>query len=336
MSVAGRRIILGIVVCLEAGAIVILGVLLGKAVEKRNDRSRFAARLPADLYTQQIKSDTFPHYFEPEANATINDHPGWLGYEASYSINADTLNERDDYSVIKPPNTYRILVLGDSFTYGLFVNTYENYSELLEDSLNAGGCVGAPHYEVINLGVPAYDVGFAAERYKLRGAKYKPDLVIWYMNFFTFLIDADRKMELESEYLAKIPDNDRWRTMNGRETFYPGQLAWEQHAAEVPEDERIIRQEKYFRDFLASYDGKLLVVLNDARSWIPAAKGAVERAVLYRSNARMYLPEPLKPDAELLADGHPNVRGHQKIAADLYAYLQDHYGVAPAGLCPVQ
>lgn len=328
MNVALKRIILVSLVCLEVGVVVTLGVLLTKAVQKRGDSARYAIHLPLDVYYQQIKSDRFPHYFEPEANATINDQPDWLDYEASYSINADTFNERDDYKIIKPLDTFRILTLGDSFTYGLLVNTYENYSERLEDKLNGGSCAAKGRYEVINLGVPAYDVGFAAERFKLRGQKYNPDLVIWFMNFFTFLIDADRKMELETEYLAKIQDSDIWRKINGREIYYPGQLAWAQHVEEVPEEMRIMKQIAYFREFLDSYQGPLLIVVNDLPLWRPLAKNGLEQALLYRDNAGIYPMDPLKSEGELLADGHPNVAGHEKIAANIHAYLQNHYNIA--------
>ncbi|MBI5019471.1 SGNH/GDSL hydrolase family protein [Candidatus Gottesmanbacteria bacterium] len=332
MSVAIKRIILGIVVLAEAGAVLVLGILLLQALQKKNNSMRYAARLPRHLYSTRITSDRFPHYFEPEINAIINDQPDWLDYEASYSINADSFNERDDYSVTKAPGTFRIITLGDSFTYGLLVNTYENYSERLEDKLNDGRCPET-HYDVINLGVPAYDVGFAAERFKLRGQKYNPDLVIWFMNFFTFLIDADRKMELETEYLAKIQDSDLWQKINGRETYYPGQLAWIQHVGEVPEEMRIMKQVAYFREFLDSYQGPLLIVVNDVSLWRPLAKNSLEQALLYRDNAGIYPMDPLKSEGELLADGHPSVAGHKKIAENIYTYLYSHQLDAGKGVC---
>lgn len=41
-----------------------------------------------------------------------------------------------EYTIEKPQNTYRIIVLGDSFTFGLGVELNETYPKLLEESIN--------------------------------------------------------------------------------------------------------------------------------------------------------------------------------------------------------
>ena len=312
----------------EISAIIVLCVLLYRHIYKSRT-SRYIIHLQQDHYHPVLKSLRFPHYFEPKPNELINDHPAWLGYNVSYSINADSLNERSEYSIQRSPNTYRIVTLGDSFTYGLLVNTYENYSERLEDMLNADTCDSAGLYEVINLGVPAYDVGYAAERYELRGRKYDPDLLIWFMNPFTMDIDADRKIDLENAYLKKIPFEKHWQTLNGKIEYYPGYLAWAQYMQEEKPNERVAKQRGYLQDFLASYRGKLLIVINNWSVWSPVAKQALLESVLYKENIQLqYLDPQLRPSIELLADGHPSVKGHERIASDIRTYLMDH-GLLP-------
>ena len=318
MNSTMKRMALGFLVVLEICTIIILCVLVIRQLQKQAKAVKYAVRLPADTYFSQVKSDRFPNFYEPIAGKIINDHPDWLGYNVSYSINADALNERIDYPVIKPANTFRIMSLGDSFTYGLFVNTYENYTERLEDYL---GSRCSERFEVINLGVPAYDVGYSAERFRLRGQKYMPDLVIWFMNPFTFLIDADRKMELENEYLNKIPTKDHWQVINGRQEYYPGMLAWKQQASEVPSQMRVVQQGTYFREFLASYHGALVVIAHDWSGWQASAKQTLQEALLYRENALVYEMDFLQPGNELLIDGHPNVKGHERIATNILSYL---------------
>jgi lysophospholipase L1-like esterase len=105
--------------------------------------------------------------------------------QAKYTINKDTLNERYDYSVKKQPGVFRIMTIGDSFTYGLYTNTDRNWTELLEDKLNADlRCQKSRKVEVINLAVNGYDITYTVERFLKRGIKYNPDLVIWPIRSF--------------------------------------------------------------------------------------------------------------------------------------------------------
>lgn len=63
-----------------------------------------------------------------------------------------------DITVQKPPGTYRILMLGDSFTMGKGVEDEETFSVLLERALRkkAAGCEGSRTIEVLNGGVDSY------------------------------------------------------------------------------------------------------------------------------------------------------------------------------------
>lgn len=54
------------------------------------------------------------------------------------------------YTLQKPPNTFRIVVLGDSFTFGMGVKKEETFSYRLESLLNSKS--GKTRFEVINLG----------------------------------------------------------------------------------------------------------------------------------------------------------------------------------------
>ena len=122
----------------------------------------------------------FKYFFEPVPN-TVEDSPKWIKWaKARYIINADSLNERFNYSVNRAPNTFRIITIGDSYTFGLFVDTKYNWSEILEDLLNENlSCKNIKKIEVLNLGEFGYDIEYAIERYRIRGVKYDPDLVIW-------------------------------------------------------------------------------------------------------------------------------------------------------------
>jgi hypothetical protein len=76
----------------------------------------------------------------------------------------------------KTEDTWRILLLGDSFVWGV-VDYEKNFPYLLEKSLNALG--PDREIELINMGVPGYGPVESLEMWKSMGVKYEPDFVIY-------------------------------------------------------------------------------------------------------------------------------------------------------------
>lgn len=94
-----------------------------------------------------------------------------------------------EFSVEKPPGTFRILSLGDSRTFGWGVADADTYSrkleELIEDfqrknipptTANAPSRMG--RVEVINAGVNAWSYAQMAVYFREFGLRYQPDLVV--------------------------------------------------------------------------------------------------------------------------------------------------------------
>ena len=89
------------------------------------------------------------------------------------SINSRGLRDRE-YPYEKPSNTKRILVLGDSFTWGYGVGDQDIFTEDLERRLaEADG-----DWEVINAGVSGWGTDQEYLFLKTEGLKYSPDIVI--------------------------------------------------------------------------------------------------------------------------------------------------------------
>src|SRR4051812_27346886 len=66
------------------------------------------------------------------------------------------------YPLQKPPGTYRIIVVGDSVTYGMcnqntLIPLDQTFVKRMEAELNDAPRPGVEHVEVIDLGVPGYD-----------------------------------------------------------------------------------------------------------------------------------------------------------------------------------
>jgi len=101
------------------------------------------------------------HYEWGGIPVDINSH-GLRGPEISYE---------------KPPATFRILNLGDSVTMGWGVREEDTYGRRLESILNASGR-GGLRFQVINAGVPGWNLENAQAYLQEEGSKYQPDLVL--------------------------------------------------------------------------------------------------------------------------------------------------------------
>lgn len=125
-------------------------------------------------------------------------------YEFEYirvAINSQGLRD-DPVSLEKPRGAYRILGLGDSVTFGWQVGQEETYLGQLESMLNASD--PTRRYEVINAGMPGYNLGNELAYFKEYGVRYQPDLVIV---GFCALNDADgtRAVYVEDGNIAYVP-----------------------------------------------------------------------------------------------------------------------------------
>ena len=85
----------------------------------------------------------------------------------------------------KPPATYRIVVLGDSTTFGWGVHTEKAYPLLLEQSFNANPPSAQwKNYEVINTGIGNYNTAQEVASLKDKWLALDPDMILigWYIN----------------------------------------------------------------------------------------------------------------------------------------------------------
>jgi hypothetical protein len=75
----------------------------------------------------------------------------------------------------KPPGTFRVLILGDSYMEALQVDLEQTFARLLEQRLKVSA---ARRVEVINTGVAAYGTDNEFLFLRHEGYKYQPDLVL--------------------------------------------------------------------------------------------------------------------------------------------------------------
>jgi hypothetical protein len=99
-------------------------------------------------------------------------HAAWgLG-----NVATDEFGLRNEHPAEKPAGVYRILMLGDSVTFGYGVDQTQSFPAVLERLLNENN---QAKYQVINAGIPGYSIQDEGALLPALLARYKPDLVLW-------------------------------------------------------------------------------------------------------------------------------------------------------------
>jgi len=117
-----------------------------------------------------------PGFFLSDARRGQRLAAGYDGWFAGIPVHINSLELRDsrEYDLTKKPNTFRILVLGDSVTFGH--GSVHAYPELLEGRLKAW----RPEidWQVWNAAVPGYNTSQELAHLLEVGSRFQPDLVI--------------------------------------------------------------------------------------------------------------------------------------------------------------
>jgi hypothetical protein len=91
-------------------------------------------------------------------------------------VTTDEFGLRNEHSAEKPQGIYRILMLGDSVTFGFGVDQTQSFPAVLERLLNEKN---QAKYQIINAGVPGYSIQDEGALLPALLARYQPDLVLW-------------------------------------------------------------------------------------------------------------------------------------------------------------
>lgn len=271
--------------------VVIIGFLVLNILDEKKKEQR--VYIPEGGYKVVASPSGFLNFFFEPKPGIQTMRLDWLGkgfeYAVKHHINNDTLNQIDEVEEKKPENVIRIVTLGASYTFGANVNTQDTYPSQLQSILNRE-CSGVPRYEVINLGVFGYDLQYSVERFRVRGVKYDPDIVLWYLTPDNF----DLIKEINGEKVTKKPDEEELLRIQG----------W-----------HLRNLDNYFKKDLIfvsmpSFGWKYSRVLNSVKS-------VRLHTYVYRDSPDVVRMKDVFPDL------HPNEKGYYKIAYDLYKYLKD-------------
>lgn len=120
-------------------------------------------------------------FFGPQDSVRMSSNPKLI-YElkaGSGGINSDGFFDKER-SIPKPPETFRIAVLGDSVAFGAGVEQKNNFPSVLESLLNKlkPYVNTKTKFEVLNFSVYGYNTNNEIEVLKTKVGKYAPDMII--------------------------------------------------------------------------------------------------------------------------------------------------------------
>ena len=299
--------------------IFLLSLKITSILKEDYSRHKYITSINKNTLSFDSTISALKYFYEPVPNSIETWNPDWLGYEVKNTINEDSLNESKTFQINKPTKTYRIIALGDSYTYGLYVPTNSTYPKILEKQLNEQlHCPDIKEFEVLNLGVTAYDVAYTVERFLKRGIKYSPDLVIWLIHNWNLGRIRDYNIPLQKE-LEK----------QGIPVF---NSITKEHIADIA-DKKIEEQygEKYVIDFQQYAFERLFdkypstIIFFTYSSISLKNKQFLSDQTLKYKNVSFYsdLTNTGSIEQYHVPDGHPSKTGHVVIASEIFKHIKN-------------
>lgn len=158
-------------------ALVVVGVLLAAALLELALR---IVPVPAiEVHRRQSAQAATASFFDYDPELGWRGRPGaagrFAGFEFTSHVQLNARGFRDrDVPAVKPAGRFRVLLLGDSITWGHGVGQDERFSDHLERRLRAGGLA----VDVVNFGIGGYGTDQELLLYRREGRALCPDVTV--------------------------------------------------------------------------------------------------------------------------------------------------------------
>ncbi len=231
--------------------------------------------------------------------------------------------------VVKPADTFRIVLLGDSYAFGWGVEQDKIFAEVLEEKLNEE--VADPRsIEVLNFGVPGYSTFQQVSQFLEKGIAFEPDIVL------VFFINNDFGLPFFIKNYntpGKLLPSSQFKKMRQLQHDETQRKKTEEFLAAINANDNLQR----LADVLAAKNIPLIVSMNPRRG-----SGHDENQLpILREHPNLHyhpIKEPYKAyvaqhglkreELTLHGDPHPNARRHaiygRLLADELKPYVTDN------------
>lgn len=232
-------------------------------------------------------------------------------------------------------NAIRLLLLGDSVTFGWGVNQEEIFPEVLEKMLNQNSL---NKIEVINSGVGGYNIYQESQYFLTEGIYFNPDMVM--------LLFANNDFEIKSVINERNKSHNLiFNSISGVERLFKGTMLahlikfkWKYHwfpaqetVVSMPQGSHAVA--KYLRE-ISSVCNELripflvFVFQYDLNQYEKQIMNFVKRVGLENgfrvySTCEFFCNKEIKKLRNSMVDSHPNSNGHKLLADGIYSKIKD-------------
>jgi len=306
-----KKWVIGIIIIFQ---ILIILIIIHWLVIKRST-SQYIVSPIKDNLTKINQTTDLKHFYTLSPNTVNIDTDSWLPEQATQTITSQGFNERYVYATQTPNNTLRIITLGNSFTYGMYINTADNYPEKLEDDLNL--MCSQRKFEVINGGVIGYDATYAMKLYTSRMEVFKPKIVVWLINQGLGSIN-EIQIPINNECANNTaPEVYNKINLDGSVSHPCSELTNTSLKERMSLEEIIDYHNPVFKKMIRDTDTQwLLLTLRYEKSLIKEILQDLDEKFPHIHYAE--ISSDLSSHSEnVLPDSHPNKIGHEKIAKEI-------------------
>jgi lysophospholipase L1-like esterase/D-alanyl-lipoteichoic acid acyltransferase DltB (MBOAT superfamily) len=164
-------------------------------------------RLPSEWQLREVNVESdekkLPSgHYRPNVRRTLSDG-------TTLSTNRWGMRDRD-YTKEKPPEVYRLALLGDSLSFGYGVGDEHVFEQRVEQRLNRPGAAAGVKYEILNFASSGYGPYGRLQYLRLKAIEFEPDAVLsvavndvdWMLRDISRWVN--RNIEIPDPFVANI------------------------------------------------------------------------------------------------------------------------------------